>query len=429
MSAYISITGGKPLSGFVDVSGAKNSALPLLMASLLTAEWCEFRNAPKLDDVAISLRILEQFGAEVERSGKTIRIRTPRLIPGEASYSLIKSLRASFWILAPLLARGGAARVALPGGDAIGARPVDIHLEALQQMGAEISMHQGVVTAVSNSGLRPADLSFRFPSVGATHQLLMAAALTPGTTVIRNAAREPEVVQLAEMLGQMGAVITGAGGPVITIEGQETLSGCSIDLIGDRIEAGTYILAVCATKGAAEVRGFNPSHLGDFLGLLEQMGVKFSVTDNSMIIDATGGILPVRAKTGPYPELATDLQAPLMAALATAKGDSVIEETVYEGRFGHVSELSRMGAKISVSGTTATISGVEELSAAPVEIGDIRAGAALAIAALAARGESKLFEIHHIRRGYEDFEGRLRHMGAHAAFKIESPEDYLMSGC
>lgn len=429
MSAYISITGGKPLNGVVEVSGAKNSALPLLMASLLSAEKCEFRNVPKLDDVAISLRILEQFGAEVERSPKCVKIKTAQLIPGEASYSLIKSLRASFWILAPLLARGGAARVALPGGDAIGARPVDIHLEALQQMGAEISMHQGVVTAVAPNGLRPADISFRFPSVGATHQLLMAAALTPGTTVIRNAAREPEVVQLAEMLSQMGAKISGASGPVITIEGQESLGGCSIDLIGDRIEAGTYILATCATKGVAEVRGFNPAHLGDFQGLLEQMGVKFSVTPQGMTVDASAGLLPVRAKTGPFPELATDLQAPLMAALATARGESVIEETVYEGRFGHVSELSRIGAKISVSGTTATITGVEELSAAPVEIGDIRAGAALAIAALAARGESRLFEIHHIRRGYEDFEGRLRRLGAHAVFKIESPEDYLMSGC
>lgn len=429
MSGYISIVGGNALSGSVCVSGAKNSALPLLMASLLTAEECEFRNVPKLDDVAISLRILEQFGAQVQRGPKSIRLKTPQLIPGEASYSLIKSLRASFWILAPLLARGRSARVALPGGDAIGARPVDIHLIALQEMGAEVSMHQGVVTAVAANGLRPADISFRFPSVGATHQLLMAAAITPGKTVIRNAAREPEVVQLAEMLSQMGAKITGAGGAVITIEGKERLGGCSIDLIGDRIEAGTYIMAACATKGAVEVLGFNPDHLGALLPLMEQMGVEFKPLSNGLFVDARAGLKAVRAKTGPYPELATDLQAPLMAALVTAKGESVIEETVYEGRFGHVSELSRMGAHIAVAGTTATITGVEELSAAPVEIGDIRAGAALAIGALAARGESKLFEIHHIRRGYEDFEERIRGLGGQASYRVDAPEDYLMSGC
>ena len=412
MSELIEINGGVPLQGDVVASGAKNAALPMLIASLLTAGRCEFSNVPQLQDVTITLQLLEQFGAEIERTGDKVVIQTPRLIAEEASYNLVKALRASFWILAPLLARGGAARVALPGGDAIGTRAVDIHLAALSQMGADVSLQHGVVYATAPHGLKPAAVEFRLPSVGATHQVMIAAALTRGTTTIRGAAREPEIVALAEMLQQMGAQVEGAGTSLVAVTGRESLGDSSVHLIGDRIEAGTYLLAGIATRGAVRVTGIDPALFGDFLGVLSEMGVAVKTDATSIAVSTPRELRPVRAATGPFPEFATDLQPLLVAALTTVSGESTVEEFMYDGRFGHVSELLRLGADITVNERALLIRGVSRLSGAPLEGGDIRGAAALAIAGLAAHGTTQLSGVHHIRRGYERFEAKLRGLGA-----------------
>ena len=388
MSEYIEITGGKPLKGTITASGAKNAALPILIASLLTPEKCILRNVPNLEDVHLTLRLLEHFGANVQYQDTTVEVEIPQLRATEASYSLVKALRASFWVLGPLLARGRAARVALPGGDIIGARPVDMHLEALTQMGADINVKHGVVFATAVNGLRPAKIHFRFPSVGATHQILMAATLTEGVTVIEGAAREPEVVALGEFLGQIGARIEGLGSDRIEIEGTSDLQAVSLDLIGDRIEAATYLLAGVAAGGEVTVKGINPEFLGSFLNVLSEMKVEVSTTPDSITVRRNGKFSPAHIETAPFPGLATDIQAPLMAALCFADGEGVIEENVFEGRFGHVSELCRMGAKIQVQEKKAIVSGGQKMSGALVEARDIRAGAALVIAALASEGNN-----------------------------------------
>ena len=429
MSEYIEIIGGRSLHGDVRVSGAKNAVLPLLLASLLTSERCEFTNVPNLDDVNLVVQILEYFGGQVERQKSQVAVNVPRLIAEEASYSLVKALRASFWVLAPLLARGRAARVALPGGDIIGARPVDIHLAGLEQMGAEIKVKHGVVYATALGGLKPAEIDLRFPSVGATHQLLMAAALTPGTTVLRGVAREPEVSALADMINSMGGDVEGAGTETLVVRGKEHLGGAKVHVIGDRIEAGTYMLAGAVLGGQITVKGIKPSYFGDFIDLLEKMGVSLIQGEDFLTVKSTGRLKPIVAKTGPFPQLATDLQPLLMTALCLAEGTSTIEEGIYEARFRHASELARMGAKISVDGRVATISGVDALSGAPVEAHDIRAGAALVVAGLAAQGVTQIYEPQHIRRGYEHLEDKLRKVGAHIGAKLSDPEDYMFTGC
>ncbi|MCB0329620.1 MAG: UDP-N-acetylglucosamine 1-carboxyvinyltransferase, partial [Bdellovibrionales bacterium] len=341
-----------------------------------------------------------------------------------------KSLRASFWILAPLLARGGAARVAMPGGDVIGARPVDIHLQALTEMGAEISVRNGVVVASAPHGLHEANIVFRFPSVGATHQILMAASLTPGTTVIRNAAKEPEVVALADVLQKMGADVDGAGTSEIVIRGRSELGGFSADVIGDRIEAASYVLSCIAAKGDIRIFGFDPSHFGEFTSMLEELGARLEVLEGSGLrVEMRGRPCPIHVTTGPYPHFATDIQAPLLAALTLADGESTVKETVYEGRFGHVSELSRMGAKLSLSGQTATVQGVPKLLGATVEARDIRAGAAMVVAGLAASGRTVIEECQHLRRGYERIESKLRGLGAHVVSSADEQEELSLVGC
>ena len=429
MSEYIEIVGGNRLEGEVRVSGAKNAVLPLMLASLLTGERCEFSNVPNLDDVNLVVQILEYFGGEVQHQKSKVSVVVPRLVAEEASYSLVKALRASFWVLAPLLARGRAARVALPGGDIIGARPVDIHLAGLEQMGADIKVKHGVVYATALGGLKPATIDFRFPSVGATHQLLMAAALTPGTTVLNGVAREPEVVALVQMLRAMGADIEGEGSSKIVIRGKERLGGANVEIIGDRIEAGTYLLAGAVLGGKLTVRGIVPEYFGDFLDILRSMGVTLALGPDYVSVLSAGRLKPVSVRTGPFPELATDLQPQLMTALSIAEGESVIEEGVYEARFRHASELIRMGAKIQVDGRVAKIQGVEALSGAPVEAHDIRAGAALVIAGLVAQGVSQIHEPQHIRRGYEHLEDKLRKVGARIGAKLSDPEDYMFTGC
>lgn len=429
MQDFLEIEGGYQLSGTVRVSGAKNAALPLIVATLLTPEQCVLHNVPNLSDISILQHLLNHFGAETEFHGSSLSIRAPALRATEASYSLVKALRASFWVLAPLLARGRAARVSLPGGDIIGARPVDIHLAALQQMGADIQIKHGVVLASAPRGLKPANLEFRFPSVGATHQILMAAALTPGTTVLKGAAREPEVVALADFITAMGATVEGAGTSELVIHGVEELGGAELTIIGDRIEAGTYIVAGLITGGEVTVEGLNPEHLGGFLGILENLGVSFQCTDSSIAVRALNELRAVEVETQPFPGFATDLQALLMALLTVVPGTSKVEECIYEGRFGHVAELCRMGAKISVTGRSALIEGVPVLSGAPVEAHDLRAGAALALAGLKARGITRIQEPQHIWRGYERFDEKLRRLGAKVSYKSDGIEDILFAGC
>jgi len=434
MSEFIEIYGGRTLRGTVQISGAKNAALPMLIASLLTSEPCVFSNIPNLEDVNLTLSLLENFGANTSYSsgaehGAQVTVAVPALAASEASYSLVKALRASFWVLAPLLARGRAARVALPGGDIIGARPVDLHLAALTQMGAEIRVKHGTVLANAVNGLRPADIVLRFPSVGATHQIMMAAALTPGTTTIKGAAREPEVVALASMLSAMGADIEGAGSDLIAISGAESLGGVTHNLIGDRIEAGTYLLAAAASAGEVTAQGIDPKFFGSFLEILDQMGIRVETTSNSISINAPDRLRPVHLSTAPFPGLATDLQALLMAVLTLADGESTIEENVFEGRFGHVAELCRMGAQIRVEDRVATVVGVPSLSGAEVEALDIRAGAALVIAGIAAQGTTTIHEPHHLRRGYEALELKLQGLGAQIGRKISDADDFAFSGC
>ncbi len=429
MTEYIEIIGGMPLNGVVQIGGAKNAALPMMMAALLTSEAVEFENVPNLEDVNLTINLLEQFGAAVDYSGHHVMVSVPRLVATEASYSLVKALRASFWVLAPVLARGGAARVALPGGDIIGARPVDMHLSGLAQMGADLKVKHGVVYATAIHGLKPAKIQFRFPSVGATHQIMMAAALTKGTTIIEGAAREPEVVALAGLLSQMGADIEGAGSPTIVVHGKPELGGASVRLIGDRIEAGTYLLAAAATGGSVKAEGIAPEFLGLFLDVLAAMGLTVDTGEDYVSVSSNGRLRPVEFSTNPFPGVATDLQAPLMAALCLANGESKIEEGVFEGRFSHVSELCRMGADIKISDRVAVVNGVAKLAAAPVEGFDIRAAASLVIAALAAEGTSQIYEPQHLRRGYERLQIKLMGLGARVTNRISDPEDYLFAGC
>jgi UDP-N-acetylglucosamine 1-carboxyvinyltransferase len=429
MSEFIEILGGVPLRGTVRVGGAKNASLPLLLASLLTGERCSFANVPNLEDINLTLRLLEHLGGEIEYTAGRATVKMERLLATEASYSLVKALRASFWVLGPLLARGRAARVALPGGDIIGARPVDMHLAGLGQMGADIKVKHGVVFATAMNGLKPAHIELRFPSVGATHQIVMAAALTPGTTVIKNAAREPEIVAVADFINAMGGDIEGAGTDAIVIRGKEELSGAHVDIIGDRIEAATYLLAGAATGGEVCARGIDPHFFGEFLEYLDALGLQVELGRDWIGVKSVGPLRPVNASTGPFPRFATDIQAPLMAALCVAEGASTIEENIFEGRYGHVSELCRMGADIQVSERVATIRGVKRLTGAPVEAFDIRAAAALVIGALAAEGTTTIAEPQHLRRGYEELETKLSLLGARIGAKLADPEDFMFTGC
>jgi UDP-N-acetylglucosamine 1-carboxyvinyltransferase len=328
-----------------------------------------------------------------------------------------------------LLARAGAAQISLPGGDIIGTRPVDIHLEALTQMGADIQLKHGIVIASAPKGLKPAKIVFRYPSVGATHQVLMAAARTEGTTVIEGAACEPEVQALADLLRRMGAEIEGDGTPTIAIQGTHGLHGAELELIGDRIEAGTYLCAGVATRGDVEVTGVVPAHLGSLLDIFEEMGVIVGRGERSVRVSCPRPLRGVSVATGPFPELATDLQAPLMAVLCTVEGCSSIEETVYEARYRHVAELWRLGAKITVQDRLASITGGMPLSGAEVEGHDIRAAAALVLAGFAAQGSTFISEPHHLRRGYEHIERKFAALGGRILHRVSDAEDLMFTGC
>jgi UDP-N-acetylglucosamine 1-carboxyvinyltransferase len=405
------VTGGARLAGSVGIAGAKNSALKLMAASLMVSGRSVLHNVPRIQDCVTMGEVLEQLGAHVMWAGNSVTVDATDLSSVEAPYELVRRMRASIVVLGPLLARTGEARVAMPGGDNIGSRPIDIHLDGLQRMGADIVSEHGFLVARSDA-LVGCSITLDYPSVGATENLLMAAAGADGVTVIDNAAREPEITDLAAFLVAMGAEIRGAGSATLEIRGTRELRPAEHTAIPDRIEAGTWAAAAVATRGDVLMRNARPDHLELFLEKLGEGGAEITVSDDGLRVRQPERARAVDFVTLPYPGLATDVQPILLAMLSTANGTSIATENVFEGRFTYVDELRRMGADIRTEGHHAVIRGRERLSAAPVRALDIRAGAAMAIAALAADGVTEIADIHHVDRGYEDFESKLESLGA-----------------
>lgn len=406
----IRITGGERLRGEVRISGAKNAALPAIIATLLTSETVTLRNVPKLLDVETAVELVQALGKEVVWRDGVLEIRGGRELRTEAPPELVQRMRASFLVLGPLLARAGQAKVPLPGGCSLGPRPVDFHLYGLSCLGAEISFANGAVFAKAKK-LRGSEVYLDFPSVGATEQLLLAGALAEGKTVIVNAAREPEVADLAALLTKMGAEVTWEVDRV-SIRGEKSLGGAEHTIIPDRIEAGTYLLAGAITAGRVRAVNAEPRHLSALLDRLALAGCEIERGQDWVEVSGPSRPRPVDLRTWPYPGFPTDLQPPIVAFLALAEGRSTVTETVYASRFGHVEPLLQMGAKIQVSGNVQVVEGVEKLRGAQVEATDIRAGAALVLAALAAEGTSLIRGLHHLRRGYENMGEKLRGLGA-----------------
>lgn len=404
------INGGKPLHGNVQISGAKNAALPVLASSLLTAGTNTFHNIPDLMDIKTIKILLTSMGAEIEGQ-KTVRIRVDKIAHPVASYDLVKTMRASILVLGPLVARAGVARVSLPGGCAIGARPVNLHLKALENMGAHVELKNGYIEAKAKK-LKGAEIYFDLPTVTGTENIMMAATLAQGTTVLNNAAREPEVVNLADVLKGMGAKITGAGSDIITIEGVSSLKPTEASIIPDRIEAGTFMIAAGMTRGEINVLGCNPQHLEALINKLRDTGMKISPVKNGLKVSSGKKINSVDVTTLPYPGFPTDLQAQIMAYMAISSGLSVITETVFENRFMHVSELLRMGADIVIQGANAVVRGVPKLRGAQTMATDLRASASLVLAALVAEGTTEISRVYHIDRGYETIEKKFSALGA-----------------
>lgn len=400
------------MSGKVTVSGAKNSALPAIAACLLTSGECVIEGVPDLVDVRIMLDVLAELGVRAEIGPGSVRIDAREIATHEAPYELVRRMRASFLVMGPLLARVGRARISLPGGCAIGSRPIDLHLKGFEALGAEISMGYGSIEAVAPNGLTGAHIYLDFPSVGATENILMAATLARGTTVIENAAEEPEIVDLANLLNSMGARIRGAGTNVLKIEGVDSLGPTVHTIIPDRIEAGTFMVAAAITGGRIRVENVLAEHLKPITAKLREAGAYVEEEDASVVAGADERLRAVDIKTMPHPGFPTDLQAQFMALMATARGTSMITETVFENRFMHVDELKRMGANIKIDGRSAVVEGVEQLTGAPVKATDLRAGAALVLAGLAAEGETELMYVYHIDRGYEKLESKLSALGA-----------------
>lgn len=412
----IIIQGGKALSGEINVSGAKNAALPILISSLLTAEPCIYEGVPHLADIRTTLKLLSGLGEKCDDKSwldgaEQLGLQAEKIKGFEAPYELVKTMRASFLVLGPLVARFGQARVSTPGGCAIGARPVDLHLKGLEAMGATIEQAHGYIEATATR-LRGAKIYLDLPSVGATENLLMAASLAEGTTVIENAAKEPEVEDLAKALNAMGARITGAGSDIVQIEGVQSLKGITHRIIPDRIEAGSFVIAAALTGGDVLVKGARADHLEAFLIKLQEAGVAFSAGAEGIRVQANGKIRSVDIKTLPYPGFPTDLQAQMMVLLAVAEGVSVITETIFENRFMHAQELDRMGAQIKLEGNRAVVRGVRELSGAQVMASDLRASVALVLAGLVANGTTEVSRVYHLDRGYERIERKLSYLGA-----------------
>jgi UDP-N-acetylglucosamine 1-carboxyvinyltransferase len=411
----IVIRGGRRLAGEVRISGSKNAALPILISSLLTSEPCVYQSVPDLKDIDTTLRLLSGLGARTERTGAAeVKITAAQVEDVEAPYDLVKTMRASFLVLGPLLSRFGRARVSTPGGCAIGTRPVNLHLKGLAQMGAEIDLVHGYVEAKAHR-LRGAKIYMDLPSVGATENLMMAAALAEGFTVIENAAKEPEIADLAQALNGMGARVEGAGHDVVTIEGARELRGVSHRVIPDRIEAGTFMVAAALTGGDVTLREARADHLDAFLLKLREAGVKVRVEENAIRIEGDGRKRGADITTLPYPGFPTDLQAQTMVLAAVSDGVSVITETVFENRFMHALELIRMGADIRLEGNRAVIQGVKALSGAPVMATDLRASVSLILAGLVAEGVTEVTRIYHLDRGYEHIEKKLGQLGAEIA--------------
>lgn len=419
----IRIVGGNKLTGTIPISGAKNAALPLMIASLLTRETLTLDNVPHLADVEQLIRILGNHGVdysvngrrpgEAETYSRTIHFTAGDIVSTTAPYELVSKMRASFWVIGPLLARMGEARVSLPGGCAIGTRPVDLFIDGLRALGAQIEIENGYVLAKAPKGLVGNRFVFPKVSVGATHVLMMAATLARGETVLENAAREPEIVNLADCLNAMGARISGAGTARIVIEGVDTLSGATHAVIPDRIETGTYAMAVAMTGGDVLLEHARADLLEDALEVLRRTGADITTVNSGIRVQRNGGgIHPVDITTEPFPGFPTDLQAQFMGLMTRAEGRSRITETIFENRFMHVQELARLGAKISLAGQTAIVDGVTRLKGAPVMATDLRASVSLVIAGLAAEGETVVNRVYHLDRGFERLEAKLSGCGA-----------------
>jgi UDP-N-acetylglucosamine 1-carboxyvinyltransferase len=419
----IRVLGGRPLRGSIPISGAKNAALPLMIASLLSEETLVLDNVPRLADVAQLQHILGNHGVDImvsgkrsgdnENAGQTLQLSAKNIVDTTAPYHLVSKMRASFWVIGPLVARMGEAKVSMPGGCAIGTRPVDFHLDALRALGAEIDIEQGYVLARAPRGLKGARILFPRVSVGATHTALMAASLAYGETVIENAACEPEVADVAACLEKMGAQIEGAGTTTVRVQGAKKLRSARHAVLPDRIETGTYAIAVAMAGGDVVLAGARPELLQSALDVLKQAGAEIGVTNEGIRVKRDGaGLAPIEVETAPFPGFPTDLQAQLMALMTRARGTSKIVETIFENRFMHVQELARLGARIHLDGDTATIEGVERLKGAPVMATDLRASVSLVIAGLASEGETMVHRVYHLDRGFERLEQKLAQCGA-----------------
>lgn len=412
----IIIQGGRNLAGEVTVSGAKNAALPVLMSALLTGESCAYKGIPHLTDIRTTVKLLSGLGVKVEHrswldGSDELSLRADAIDKFEAPYDLVKTMRASFLVLGPLLTRFGQARVSTPGGCAIGARPINLHLKGFEALGATIEQAHGYIEATA-SKLRGAKIYLDLPSVGATENLMMAATLAEGTTIIENAAKEPEINDLADVLNKMGASVKGAGSDLIQIDGVDALHGTSHRIIPDRIEAGSFVIAAAVSGGDVLVRGARAEHLEAFLIKLKEAGVILTADDSGLRVRGNRKINSVDVTTLPYPGFPTDLQAQMMVLMAVAEGVSVITETIFENRFMHVQELDRMGAQIKLEGNRAVVRGVRELSGAPVMASDLRASVALVLAGLVANGTTEISRVYHLDRGYEQIERKLSLLGA-----------------
>ena len=419
----IAITGGQRLSGQIEISGAKNAALPLMITSLLTADTLTLKNVPDLRDVNQLTKILGNHGTDMSVDGKrangnkyigqTMHLNARDIVDTTAPYEMVSTMRASFWVLGPLLARCHQAKVSLPGGCAIGTRPVDLHLQGLESLGAQIDLEDGYVLAKAPGGLKGGHVQFSKVSVGATINVLMAATLASGETVIENAALEPEIGDVAECLVKMGAKIEGIGTNTLHIQGVESLDGAVHTVLPDRIETGTFMMAVAATGGEVELIGALPSTLTAAIEVLKTAGVSIEDTQNGIKVARQNGALqPIHVETQPHPGFPTDLQAQLMALMTIADGRSVIRETIFENRFMHVQELARLGANITLNGDTAIVEGVTELRGAPVMATDLRASVSLVIAGLVADGTTQINRVYHLDRGFEKIEEKLGKCGA-----------------
>lgn len=419
----IIVRGGQRLEGTVRVSGAKNAVLPILAASLLATEGDSvIYDVPLLDDVMTIQKVLASLGAQLTYNNETMRITAQAITSCEAPYELIRKMRASFLVMGPLLGRIGKVRISLPGGCAIGTRPIDQHLKGFEAMGAEITLGQGFIEASTKTRLRGAKIYLDVASVGATENIMMAAALAEGTTILENAAKEPEIVDLANYINAMGGKVRGAGTGVIRIEGVDQMHGAAHNVIPDRVEAGTYMIAAAITGGDVFVEGAIADHLTPVISKLQEMGVEITESDNGIRVQSGAVLKSVDVKTLPHPGFPTDMQSQMMALLLVSEGTSVVTETVFENRFMHVDEFQKMNAQIKVDGRTAIVSGGLPLTGAKVCATDLRAGAALICAALRADGETEVTGLHHVDRGYVNITGKLAALGAHI-YRVETDEE------